>query len=174
MPTANAEGRRPVWKLRRGLPDGCRRKSVTYSSVFAVGMPRGPSRKKTALGWRDGDDYVINGHKWYISGAIRPECKVCLDMCMDVCMDMGMDICMDMCVDMRMDMCTNMCMDMCVDMYVDMYVDVYMDMCIFRHVYRHVYGRCESLRMSMCVDTCFDTSSAERHMAFRTRMQMCA
>jgi len=24
----------------------------------------------------DGDDYVINGHKWWISGAIRPECKV--------------------------------------------------------------------------------------------------
>ena len=25
---------------------------------------------------RDGDDYVVNGHKWYISGAIRPECKL--------------------------------------------------------------------------------------------------
>lgn len=25
---------------------------------------------------RDGDHYVINGHKWYISGACRPECKV--------------------------------------------------------------------------------------------------
>jgi len=25
---------------------------------------------------RDGEDYVINGHKWWISGAIRPECKV--------------------------------------------------------------------------------------------------
>merc|ERR1719469_773168 len=25
---------------------------------------------------REGDDYVINGHKWYISGACRPECKV--------------------------------------------------------------------------------------------------
>ena len=25
---------------------------------------------------RDGDSYVIDGHKWYISGAIRPECKV--------------------------------------------------------------------------------------------------
>eukprot|EP00929_Paragymnodinium_shiwhaense_P056641 TRINITY_DN28350_c0_g1_i1.p1 TRINITY_DN28350_c0_g1~~TRINITY_DN28350_c0_g1_i1.p1 ORF type:complete len:471 (+),score=99.08 TRINITY_DN28350_c0_g1_i1:104-1516(+) len=25
---------------------------------------------------REGDEYVINGHKWYISGACRPECKV--------------------------------------------------------------------------------------------------
>lgn len=24
----------------------------------------------------DGDEYVVNGHKWYISGAIRPECTV--------------------------------------------------------------------------------------------------
>jgi len=25
---------------------------------------------------REGNEYVINGHKWYISGACRPECKV--------------------------------------------------------------------------------------------------
>merc|ERR1711972_590141 len=25
---------------------------------------------------RDGNEYVINGHKWYISGACRPACKV--------------------------------------------------------------------------------------------------
>merc|ERR1719401_2830718 len=24
----------------------------------------------------DGNDYVINGHKWWITGAIRPECKI--------------------------------------------------------------------------------------------------
>jgi len=27
---------------------------------------------------RDWDDYVVNGHKWFISGAIRPECKIIL------------------------------------------------------------------------------------------------
>lgn len=25
---------------------------------------------------REGDEYVINGHKWYITGACRPECKI--------------------------------------------------------------------------------------------------
>jgi len=25
---------------------------------------------------REGDHYVVNGHKWYISGAMRPDCKV--------------------------------------------------------------------------------------------------
>mmetsp|Transcript_69354 Transcript_69354/g.144835 ORF Transcript_69354/g.144835 Transcript_69354/m.144835 type:complete len:458 (+) Transcript_69354:122-1495(+) len=25
---------------------------------------------------RDGDEYVINGHKWWITGAMRPECKL--------------------------------------------------------------------------------------------------
>jgi len=29
---------------------------------------------------RDGDEYVINGHKWYISGACRPSCKVFIFM----------------------------------------------------------------------------------------------
>jgi alkylation response protein AidB-like acyl-CoA dehydrogenase len=25
---------------------------------------------------RNGDHYLVNGHKWYISGSMRPECKV--------------------------------------------------------------------------------------------------
>ena len=25
---------------------------------------------------RDGDEYVLNGHKWYISGAMRKTCKI--------------------------------------------------------------------------------------------------
>ena len=27
---------------------------------------------------RDGDEYVVNGHKWYISGAVRNSCKIAI------------------------------------------------------------------------------------------------
>lgn len=29
---------------------------------------------------REGDHYVINGHKWWTSGALHPDCKVCIFM----------------------------------------------------------------------------------------------
>ncbi|MFN3937306.1 MAG: acyl-CoA dehydrogenase family protein [Gemmobacter sp.] len=29
---------------------------------------------------RDGDHYVINGHKWYTTGATNPNCKICIFM----------------------------------------------------------------------------------------------
>ena len=29
---------------------------------------------------RDGDHYVLNGHKWWISGAMDPRCSVCIFM----------------------------------------------------------------------------------------------
>lgn len=48
-------------------------------SAFAMTEPGVASADATNLVTkitRDGEDYVINGHKWYISGAIRPECKV--------------------------------------------------------------------------------------------------
>merc|ERR1719428_155781 len=48
-------------------------------SAFAMTEPGVASSDATNISTRidrDGDDYVINGHKWWISGAIRPECKV--------------------------------------------------------------------------------------------------
>jgi len=48
-------------------------------SAFAMTEPGVSSSDATNISSRidsDGDDYVINGHKWYISGAIRPECKI--------------------------------------------------------------------------------------------------
>lgn len=48
-------------------------------SAFAMTEPGVASSDASNIATRieaDGDDYVINGHKWWISGAIRPECKV--------------------------------------------------------------------------------------------------
>eukprot|EP00755_Sulcionema_specki_P021494 Sspe_Gene.74333::Locus_45968_Transcript_3_4_Confidence_0.545_Length_1491::g.74333::m.74333/K00249/ACADM, acd; acyl-CoA dehydrogenase len=48
-------------------------------SAFAMTEPGVASSDATNICstvTRDGDEYVINGHKWYISGAIRPECKI--------------------------------------------------------------------------------------------------
>ncbi|CAE7349109.1 ACAD11 [Symbiodinium natans] len=48
-------------------------------SAFAMTEPGVASSDATNICTKieaDGDHYVINGHKWWISGAIRPECKV--------------------------------------------------------------------------------------------------
>eukprot|EP00405_Crypthecodinium_cohnii_P016462 CAMPEP_0206452244 /NCGR_PEP_ID=MMETSP0324_2-20121206/19835_1 /ASSEMBLY_ACC=CAM_ASM_000836 /TAXON_ID=2866 /ORGANISM="Crypthecodinium cohnii, Strain Seligo" /LENGTH=454 /DNA_ID=CAMNT_0053922307 /DNA_START=88 /DNA_END=1452 /DNA_ORIENTATION=- len=48
-------------------------------SAFAMTEPGVASSDATNICTRierDGDEYVINGHKWWITGAIRPECKV--------------------------------------------------------------------------------------------------
>merc|ERR1719428_1663835 len=48
-------------------------------SAFAMTEPGVASSDATNIATRieaDGDEYVINGHKWWISGAIRPECKL--------------------------------------------------------------------------------------------------
>mmetsp|Transcript_8324 Transcript_8324/g.25877 ORF Transcript_8324/g.25877 Transcript_8324/m.25877 type:complete len:453 (-) Transcript_8324:57-1415(-) len=48
-------------------------------SAYAMTEPGVASSDATNICTRieaDGDEYVINGHKWWISGAIRPECKI--------------------------------------------------------------------------------------------------
>jgi acyl-CoA dehydrogenase len=48
-------------------------------SAFAMTEPGVASSDATNISTRieaDGDSYVVNGHKWWITGAIRPECKI--------------------------------------------------------------------------------------------------
>jgi len=52
-------------------------------SAFAMTEPQVASSDATNIGCsieRDGDDYVINGHKWFITGALHPLCKVLIVM----------------------------------------------------------------------------------------------
>lgn len=55
----------------------------TMRSAYAMTEPGVASSDATNISstiQRDGDEYVINGHKWYISGACRPENKVFIFM----------------------------------------------------------------------------------------------
>ena len=52
-------------------------------SAFAMTEPGVASSDATNIGTRitrDGDDYVVNGHKFYISGAMNPNCKIFIVM----------------------------------------------------------------------------------------------
>ncbi|MGZ5179066.1 MAG: acyl-CoA dehydrogenase family protein [Ramlibacter sp.] len=52
-------------------------------SAFAMTEPEVASSDATNISTRierDGDEYVINGHKWWISGAADPRCKVFITM----------------------------------------------------------------------------------------------
>ena len=52
-------------------------------SAFAMTEPKVASSDATNIECRiesDGDDYVINGHKWWISGAASPRCQVFIVM----------------------------------------------------------------------------------------------
>jgi acyl-CoA dehydrogenase len=52
-------------------------------SAFAMTEPQVASSDATNIGTRierDGDDYVINGQKFYISGAMNPNCKIFIVM----------------------------------------------------------------------------------------------
>ncbi|HVZ46552.1 MAG TPA: acyl-CoA dehydrogenase family protein [Ramlibacter sp.] len=52
-------------------------------SCFAMTEPQVASSDATniaSLIVRDGDEYVINGHKWYTTNATDPRCKICIFM----------------------------------------------------------------------------------------------
>jgi len=55
----------------------------TIRSAFAMTEPGVASSDATNIGTRierDGDDYVINGHKFYITGAMNPNCQIFIVM----------------------------------------------------------------------------------------------
>jgi acyl-CoA dehydrogenase len=52
-------------------------------SAFAMSEPDVASSDATNIATRierDGDDYVVNGHKWWITGAADPRCKIMIVM----------------------------------------------------------------------------------------------
>jgi alkylation response protein AidB-like acyl-CoA dehydrogenase len=55
----------------------------TIRSAFAMTEPGVASSDATNIAMRierDGDDYVLNGRKWWITGAMHPNCKIFIVM----------------------------------------------------------------------------------------------
>ncbi|MFI2607562.1 acyl-CoA dehydrogenase family protein [Kitasatospora sp. NPDC018619] len=55
----------------------------TIRSAFAMTEPEVASSDATNIATRierDGDEYVVNGRKWYITGAMNPECRILIVM----------------------------------------------------------------------------------------------
>lgn len=55
----------------------------TIRSAFAMTEPEVASSDATTIATRierDGDHYVINGHKWWITGAMNPNCRIFIVM----------------------------------------------------------------------------------------------
>jgi len=74
--------------VRHGTPEQKRRwleplLAGEIRSAFAMTEPTVASSDATNITTqirRDGDDYVINGHKWWISGALDPRCRLLIVM----------------------------------------------------------------------------------------------
>src|SRR3546814_7230901 len=57
--------------------------AVEIRSSFAMTEPAVASSDATNIGSsiiRDGDDYIINGRKWYTTGATDPRCEIIIFM----------------------------------------------------------------------------------------------
>ena len=64
--------RTPSPMLRKLAP----RPALTLVGRRAQGVASSDATNISSSIVRDGDEYVLNGHKWYISGAMRKSCKV--------------------------------------------------------------------------------------------------
>jgi acyl-CoA dehydrogenase len=62
---------------RRWLPDVIAGRTTVCFGVTEPDAGLDTTRIRTAAR-RDGDDYVIDGRKWFITGALDPRCRICI------------------------------------------------------------------------------------------------